>query len=302
MLPEEDKDTRPADTRPYRKLTFSDGLDLTTIILVIGMTVAISFVFLADFILDGTINWKNVGVDTGIIAGCTISIYLLLRSFARRRGRRTKEWVDARARLNKKGRELVEKGDIEHASTYCREWEDERLRSDRKEILSCAGLNIEDYEKTFCKYGRREIRKTFPNLTAVQRRTIAKARRVRRLRYNEGYLSANAKKRGRHSPSGGLTSDTIDILQAIKTIITTLVAAFCSAAIVQEIIFNPSKEAVVALIVKLVIIAFSSAFAMVGGYNLSAVREVDEMNDRADEMDKFKKWCDEHRTMQKAGE
>ena len=66
-----------------------------------------------------------------------------------------------------------------------------------------------------------------------------------------------------------------------------------TAAILQEVIFNPSAEAVVECVIKLAVIAFFGAIGMIGGYNLAAIREVDEMNDRADEQERFINWAED---------
>ena len=73
MLKDYENHTQPLPEK--KKIAFSDGLDITVIILVVGLFVAIILAFLAEFMFDLKINWKEVGIDTGIVAACTVAIY-----------------------------------------------------------------------------------------------------------------------------------------------------------------------------------------------------------------------------------
>ena len=148
MLKDYENHTQPLSEK--KKIAFSDGLDITVIILVVGLFVAIILAFLAEFMFDLKINWKEVGIDTGIVAACTVAIYLLLRSFAQRRGRKTERYGKAAERLQDMNREIIEHNLTDKVRDYCREWERKQLDSDRSAILNSAGITIEEYKE---KYG-----------------------------------------------------------------------------------------------------------------------------------------------------
>ena len=243
---------------------------------------------------DLKINWKEVGIDTGIVAACTVAIYLLLRSFAQRRGRKTNQYVKAAGRLQSINREIIEKNLAEKVRDYCREWERKQLDSDRSAILNSAGITIEEYHEKYQTFDKRELKQKYPNLSRLQLKIIGRAGRVRTAHYDENYLFANRRKIiGIHkSPSGGLTTRTMNAIDYIRTICTTVLTSLFSASILQEVIFNPSKETVIKLVVKLAVIVTFAALGMVGGYNFSTVKEVNEMNSKSDEMENFVRWCE----------
>lgn len=276
-----------------KKLTFSDGLDITVIILVVVLFVGIILAFLAEFVLDVSLDWKEIGLDTGIVAACTIAIYLLLRSFAQRRGRKTERYIQAREQLNDKNRKIIEGNLAQYVSEYCRDWEKKRLADDRKAVLNAAGIALEDYEGKYCKFSDKEIKANFSELTDLQRKAIRRARRIRTVKYDENYLFANRRRQNlfHKSPSAGLTTKTLNVLDYLRTILTTVCTSLFSASILQEVIFNPTRETIIKLVVKLAVIITFAALAMVGGYNFSTVKEVNEMNGKCDEMENFLKWC-----------
>lgn len=287
---QQNQDRKPQKER--RKLGFGDGLDITVIILVMFLFVAIIFAFLAEFVFDAGIDWKGVGLDTGIVAACTIAIYLLLRSFAQRRGRKTQRWKEARESLNVKGKEILEKNYAQYIPKYCRAWEQRHIDDERNIILGPVGITLKEYKEKYCSLSEAELLERYPELTEYQMKALVKTHRLKTVRYDEGYLFVSRERHFRRSsPSGGLTSKTVNILDNLRIAATTIITSLFSASILQEVIFNPSKETVIKLVVKLAVIITFAAMGMAGGYNFTVTKEVNEMNAKSDEMDTFMKWC-----------
>lgn len=295
----DDREERIPEEKQKRKVSFSDGLDITVIVLVVGLVIAVILAFLAEFVIGAEIDLKEVGIDTGIVAACTISIYLLLKSFAQRRGRKTEVWLAAQARQNEQSGEIVKKNYARYAAEYCREWENERLERRQKQVLTEANISFKDFRELYCACSKEELNAKYPDLTEFQRKTILKAKRIKRIRYDERYLltSVQEKSRREYSPSGGFTTGQLNIADNIRTVITTVLTSLFSASILQEVIFNPTKEAVIKLFVKLAVIFVFSALAMVKGYQFSTVKEVREMNAKSDELENFKNWCGEKKNI-----
>lgn len=268
-------------------------LDASVIVIVCSMVVAIVCAFLTEFIFSPEIEWQKVGVDTLIITACTVSIYLLLRDLAIRIGRRTAPWREAKGRVIGNGNAITEKNIASLAGRYCREWESIRLDEERLRILEIAGISLSDYKEKYGLYDKKELAESFPSLTEKQRDLIDKTNKIKRLHYDESYIySVGTVGKRRRAPSSGLHADVVYKLDTLRTIVSTVFTSVMTAAILQEVIFNPSAEAVVECVIKLAVIAFFGAIGMIGGYNLAAIREVDEMNDRADEQERFINWAE----------
>lgn len=291
----------PPERKERKKISFSDGLDVTVIILVAVLFVAVILSFLAEFVFDAGIDWKGVGLDTGIVAACTIAIYMLLRSFAQRRGRRTERWTDAQEKLKNKGAEVLDKNYVQYISKYCRRWEKDHLDDERTLLLERVGITLEKYKAEYCSLSKKEIFAR-EDLTEQQKEVLDRVRRLRTIRYNESYLYVHRQQHKHASPSGGLSTRTLNILTYVRIAITTTLTSLFTASILQEVIFNPSKETVIKLVVKLAVIITFAAIGMVGGYTFSTTREVNEMNAKSDELEIFMKWCADGKYIEKRTE
>ena len=76
--------------------------------------------------------------------------------------------------------------------------------------------------------------------------------------------------------------------------LTSVVTSLVSAALLRDIIIDFSAASVIKCVIKLAIIIFFGAIAMIGGYTFTSVKETNEMNAKADEIDIFLKWCEEN--------
>ena len=112
------------------------------------------------------------------------------------------------------------------------------------------------------------------------------------MKYDESYLSVYDRNGRRISPSGGIKTKTVVRLQTVQTLFTTALTSVFSVSMALDIIADPSFATVVTCLVKIVIILGFGAWGMVGGYNMSAVRETDELGAKADEQERFMKWCE----------
>lgn len=288
--PENNTTPKQQEKKERKKITFSDGLDITVIILVVVLFIAVILSFLAEFVFDAGIDWKGVGLDTGIVAACTIAIYMLLRSFASRRGRKTKRWTEAHENLSKKGAEVLEKNFVQYIPKYCRKWESEHLDDERTLLLERVGITLADYKAKYCSLSKTEIAER-TDLTEKQKKVLNRVNRLRTVRYNESYLYVHRQQDKHASPSGGISTRTMNILAYVRIAITTTITSLFTASILQEVIFNPSKETVIKLVVKLAVIITFAAVGMVSGYTFATTREVNEMNAKSDELETFMKWC-----------
>ena len=276
--------------------SFADYLDISIVIMVVGLFVAIVFTFLVDFIFDAAIDWKDISVNTVIISACTIAIYLLLRTYAMRKGRKTKAWENASEQLQLNGKKIINGNRAQYITEYCRAWEEERLDNDRENVLSPVGIKLEDYKKHYAKLSKTELINKYPDLTKYQIKTICRAQKIKRLKFDERYFYVNsiAGKR-RCSPSGGITSKQLNRLTNGRIVITTVIISLISAALLRDIIIDFSLASIIKCVVKIAIIIFFGVIGMVGGYSFSAVRETSEMNAKSDEIEVFLKWCESNK-------
>lgn len=272
--------------------SFSDYLDISIIIMIIAMFVTIVFTFLVDFIFESDIDWKDITVNTVIVSACTIAIYLLLRTYAMRKGRKTKAWTEAFTRLNERGKSLISNNLARHISEYCRNWEEEQLYSEIKSIISPVGISLDDFKNKYAKYSKREIKEHCPDLTEYQYKTILKAKRVKRPRFNERYFYVNSSVNKSRSPSDALSTKQLNRFATGRIILTTIITSLVSAALLRDIIIDFSLASIIKCLVKIAIIIFFGVIGMVGGYSFTAVKESSEMNAKSDEIEVFLKWCE----------
>lgn len=277
---------------PKKQRAFSDFVDGITLTVVGILLVVIFMVYLTNVAFDTDIDLKDFGMQAFILYFCTLSVNLLLRSYGRRKGRTTKPWQEARRKVEGNNNLILSCGFSGMTFDYCRAWEESELENAQIRILSYAGITIEDFRDKYRAYDRKELQEKYPELTKLQIKYIRRAARVKRLRYNEKYLEVSEKRHGfRVSPSGAYTSREVTFLQTVKLIITGLITSLFSASLTLEIISEPTFATVVGCCVKIVMLLIFSAYGLVNGYQLTATREPEEMNVKANEQERFMQWC-----------
>lgn len=266
-----------------------DGLTLT----VAGVLIVVIFmVYMTQVSFNSSIDWKDAGFEGGLMYICTVSFYLLLRSYSSRKGRSIEAYTKAAERVERNNDTIVQKGHARFTHEYCRAWEEDELNAAREHVLADAGIPLKEFNDTFCKYSRKELLAKFPDLTEFQRKTILRAKRIKRLKYDESYLSVYDKHGRRCSPSGGFTARKMKRLQTVQTLVTTALTSSLSISMALNIVADPSFATVVMCLVKIVIMLGCGTWGMIGGYNMSSVREVEELGAKADEQERFIKWCE----------
>ncbi len=191
------------------------------------------------------------------------------------------------------GKDILNGNRARFISSYCREWEEERLNSDIEVVLSPVGITLEEFKEKYAKYDSKELAEKFPELTGYQLKTVLRAKRIKRLKFDERYFYVNANA-GRHrSPSGGVKAKQLNQMIIARIAFTTLAFSLISASLLRDIIIDFSWTSVVKCLIKVAITLFFGAMGMIGGYNFTTTREVSEMNAKSDEIEIFLKWCEE---------
>ena len=292
MIREEKQQNLPA-VRPMHNRTFASLLDGLTLTVAGVLIVVIFMVYMTQVSFNSEIDWRDAGFEGGLMYICTVSFYLLLRSYSSRKGRSVEAYSRALQRIERNNDAIVQRGYARHTRAYCRAWEEEELNGAREHVLADAGIRLAEFNGTYCKYSRKELAEKFPELTEFQRQTVLRAKRIRRLKYDESYLSVYDKHGRRSSPSGGFTARKMKRVQLAQTLVTTALTSSLSISMALNIVADPSFATVVMCLVKIVTILACGVWGMIGGYNMSAVREVEEMGAKADEQERFIKWCEQ---------
>ena len=146
--------------------------------------------YLTNISIDLNISLKDFGYEA-ILYIFTVTLYFLSRSVAKRKGRETGAHKKAFDQVENFENEIIEKGLRGKEGEYCRNWEEVELRFTRQAVLSSAVINLEDFERTYLMYSNRELlgKKEEWALTEYQLKMIKKARKIKRLKYDEKYLS-----------------------------------------------------------------------------------------------------------------
>ena len=278
--------------KPKKSISFQNIMDGITLTAVVVLFIVIFLVYLTQVSLDTNISWKQITTEGVLMYACTVSIYLLLRSYSMRKGRLTDEFLKSVDLIEANNDIIVSKGYAGKAAEYCRKWEEDELKSVRTHILADAGIKFEDYEKEYCKYDKKELFEKFPELTEYQKKIISIAQKVKRLKYDESYLSVYDKCGKRISPSGIIRVKTLNRWKTVQILITSAISSVFSISLAREIIADPTFATIVTCLVKVVIILIFGVWGMVGGYQMSAVKEVAEMKAKADEQKRFIKYCE----------
>ena len=270
---------------------FASFVDAITLTVVGILVVVIILLYLTEISFNTGVNLLEFGFQSRVLYLASISIYFLLRSFARRKGRLTEGWQKAYKRIEKLNDTIVESGAARRIPEYCRAWEDEELDGSRERILADVGISLDDFKSKYLKYSKRELKKEYPDLTKFERGVIHKAKRLKRLNYSTSYLSVNNSYGLRKAPNQYISTRTIEIFNGVQKAVTMLFTAAFGVTLCVNLVSEPTLATVVMCFVKVIIVLISGAIGMAGGYNISSVKAVDEMNNKIDEQRRFLKWC-----------
>ena len=273
-----------------------DGVTITTILLIF---VSVALLYLTNISVDMNMSWKDFGYEAVILYIFTVAINLLARSVAKRRGRETKPYEAARKAVNDNEDEIISKGLRGMERDYCRDWEEAELRDSREKVLSSVRLSVDVFESEYIKYSNKELKDKQQELrlTDYQLKVIRKAKRIRRLKFDEKYLSANMKVGRRVSPTEEINTSQYEKLHTLKYLFTAFAGVCVSASLALDVIANPTFGTVVMCVIKIVTILISAVCGMMGGYKLTAELETAELLRKSVEQKNFIKWCE--RSLQK---
>ena len=291
---EERQDIMSEARRPRAKRAFQEHLNAIMLSVVGFILVFMFMAAMTKITFDAELSWVDVGFQTALMYVCTVTIHIILRSYARRKGRDTEKWKTARENLELNGRAIVDRGLTKRTSAYCRAWEEHDVNTLRERILKECGVTLQEFNEKYAKYSLKEIKNNYPNLTKEQYKAIRRAKRVRRLHYDESYLSVRDRVGlFRRAPSGGIKAKTAIKINTAQVFVTSGFASLFSVYIAADLIVNFSFATIVLCLVKVTVLVIFAVFGVIGGYKFATGREVDEMEDRADEQRRFLKWCEE---------
>lgn len=269
-------------------VSFVDAITLT----VVGiLVVVIVLLYLTEISFNSGIDFLQFGFQSLVLYLASISIYFLLRSFARRKGRLTDGWQKAFKRIESLNDTIVESGAAGRVSEYCRAWEDAELDGSRERILADGGITLEDFKTKYLKYSKKELKNKYSDLTKFEIGIICKAKRLKRLNYSTSYLSVNNEYGSRKAPNQYISTRTLEIFNGIQKAVTMLFTAIFGVTLCVNLVSEPTLATVVMCFVKVIIVLISGAVGMAGGYNVSSVKAVEEMGNKIDEQRRFLKWC-----------
>lgn len=283
---------RPVDDNTFSKVL--DGFTIGTILLIF---VSVAMLYLTNISFDMGMSLKDFGFQAVILYIFTVAINLLSRSITKRKGRETEEHKEAVNLIKANEEEIIKNRLRGREREYCRQWEEEELRDARKKVLASAQIDVKTFETEYLKYSNKELKskQTELNLTDYQLTVIKKARKIKRLKYDERYLSAAVKTGRRVSPTGEFNTTRYEQLRTVKYLITSLAGVCVSASIALDIISDPTFGTVVMCVVKIVTILISAISGMLGGYKLTAEMETAELNRKAVEQKNFIVWCENNK-------
>lgn len=283
-------------TRQARKLksrSFASYMDITILAMVAILIVAIVCTFFGEIVFGGEIDWAEISASTVTISACTIAIYLLLRSYSMRKGRKTEVWINSFDRQKELSRRILQEDKAKYITQYCRAWEAERLDYDIEDVIAPVGIKLEDYKDKYVLFNKRELKERFKELTDYQISAILKAKKIKRLKFDERYFYSGSHRAGkRRAPSSEIGTRQLNRIANARIIISTVVTMLLSTTLMWDVIFNFTWEAFIKCVIKIAIICVFGAVGMLGGYTFVTVNEVDEANAKSDELVIFLKWCD----------
>lgn len=279
---------------PKRNRTFDDFLNGITWVTVSFLILFVTMMYMTKITGVGSIDITAVTYEGIILYIITIGVSALTNGYVKRKDRNGEVWQKAYAEVETNNNIIIEKGYANAISTFCRAWEDDELDTARSHILADAGISLADFKSKYIKYGKNELRKAFPDLSDCEYKTIVHAKKIKRLKFDENYLSVYNKSGRRHSPSQGMTVSAYRRLNFAKRIVTTAITSILGVTLSVELIADPSFATVVMCIFKVMTIVIPAIIGMFVEHTTTTVKEVEEMGKKSQWQNRFIKYCEQN--------
>lgn len=290
----EEVDSKTIVYAPTVKERNNDGfVDLFTTALLIILSVGVVAAFFVTFDIDLALSVKTMTINSLWFALSTFAIGALSKRLFRRKGRKTKEYVDAKDEAIREIKALNDAGYAKRATDYSEVRTQETINRYRTYELTAVGLTVEDFERDYLGKGIKTLWRDFRagKLSSLQCRAISRCNHAKIKAYDPNFITSfYATIAVKKTASSAIDVERADFMNDMKSAILALFSAVGIGVMFSDVILNFSAQALFLAIVKIVTIGINIGMKASYGWDLS-VMEMNRNKLRASEARACVEWC-----------
>lgn len=292
-----EKATAPVEYHFHQKLKEktepSALIDLFQTALIILISVGVIATYFVTFNVHTNVSVKSMTVNTLWFAVGTFSIGMLGKRVFRRKGEKTKAYIEAEQNAYKAIEELNSSEYANCVEAYCREYTDRAIKNYRRHLLVTVGIEETVFETEYLGKGLgflwRKWRKK--ELSFLQARAIWKCNHVKIKAYDPTFITSYyAEPNVVNVPSAQNDTKTANFRDNMRSVLFVMCSAFGVGFMFSDVVLHFSGAVLFEAIIKLVTIGINLAWKATTGWNLS-IMEIRRNYQRASEATACLKWA-----------
>lgn len=292
-----DKTTAPVEYHFHQKLKEktepSTLIDLFTMALLVLISVGVIATYFITFNVHTNVSVKSMTVNTFWFAVGTFSIGMLGKRFFRRKGEKTKAYIEAEDKARKAIEELNASEYANCVGEYCRQYTERVIKNYRRHLLVTVGIEENVFETEYLGKGLgflwRKWRKK--ELSFLQAKAIWKCNHVKIKAYDPNFITSYyAEPNVINVPSAQNDTKKANSRDNIKSFLFAMCSAVSVGFMFSDVVLHFSGAVLFAAIIKLVTIGVNVAWKATTGWNLS-IMEIRRNYQRASEATACLKWA-----------
>ncbi len=294
----EQREERQATNTYYVKERRIIGNSVLLDWVITSVLVALMFFISASYFVDSsgniTIGLKKAAIDTAWVAAAILFVKELAKCLFKRKGQRTKDYLNAEARAKKAIHTLNENVDSDKVQEYCDEVTEQTIKRHRKYQLTTVGMELDSFNSKYLGKG------TFTlvcevirhRLSLLQARAVWRCNHVKTKPYDPNFITSySAEDNSALVPSQQNNAKKADRQHSFKSLFLTMGSSFGVCFAFRDIFLNFSKEMVFLAIIKIILLIVNFALNAIFGWNLSLIEQA-RNESRTSEAKKCMKYAD----------
>ena len=301
IIPE--REEKPTNTTVYQ--TIVKPAKIKTVSresLVNGVIIAIVAVLLLGILATYFVeDLPDVVVDVRELSKQALWVFVggyaigeLLKIVFINRARNAKEYKEAKEKAETELAKIVSEKKNDKIKEYCEEYADTLYEDNQKLALAGSNISFDTFTSKYMALRKKEILATYPDdgLTKSQLKAIARANAVKKERYNPEFLTSTQGNVVQSVPSGRFNARARNLTNTILSAVFGAISSLFCISFVNEIVFNMSKEILLAAIVKIVVLTLCVALKLIFANSLVFDTEIGRFELQASEAKAYLRWYD----------
>jgi hypothetical protein len=275
----------------------AEVVDFAMTSIFVVLIIAIVSTYFVNFNVGAMINLKKVTWQAFWVWLASYCTGELAKRIFRRKGEKTEEYKQAEEEANTAIKTLNESEYLAYAPSYCKHVTEKTMDRYRRHQLTIVGIQLDTFKEKYLGKGRLYLfRKMMKGeLSNMQRKAINRCNHLKTKAYDPRFITSySSEDNSSLTPQQWYDTKLAERKDAVRSFIFSAGAAFGVCGIFYDFIVAFSAEAIIAAVVKIIIMATSCALKANFGWNLS-IMEICRNKTKASEAKACMSWADKNK-------